>query len=114
MRFCGRYVFDIDTRTQVHVVILARAVIIGTWLWALSTEYSGGSVFVAVLCMALGPELECSVGVRELTSSISYARCLLLGYVRSALRLFMLRKPNATAAPTASSQKWPQLHEQQY
>ncbi len=70
-----------------YVVILARAVIIGTWLWALSTEYSVGSVFVAVLCVALGPELECSVGVRELTSSISYARCLLLGYVRSALRL---------------------------
>ncbi len=50
---------------------------IGTWLWALSVE------------------LECSVGVRELTSSIFYARCLLLGYVRTALCLLMLRKPNA-------------------
>ncbi len=39
-------------------------------------------MFVDVLCVALGPELECSVGVHELTSSISYARCLLLGYVR--------------------------------
>ncbi len=47
------------------VVILARV--------AVSTEYS--------------VELECSVGVRELTSSIFYARCVLLGYVRSALCL---------------------------
>ncbi len=51
------------------------SVIIGTWLWALSVE------------------LECSAGVRELTSGIFYARCLLLGYVRSALCLSMLRKP---------------------
>ncbi len=51
------------------------SVIIGTWLWALSVE------------------LECSAGVRELTSSIFYARCPLLGYVCSALCLLMLRKP---------------------
>ncbi len=38
-----------------YVVILSRAVIIGTWPWALSVE------------------LEFSVGVRELTSSIFYA-----------------------------------------
>ncbi len=78
----------------VRHVILARVcynlhVAMCRWLGILS------SVFVAVLCVALGPELECSVGVRELTSSISYARCLLLGYVRSVLRLLMLRKPNA-------------------
>ncbi len=42
--------------------------------------------------VALSVELECSAGVRELTSSIFYARCLLLGYVRSALCLLMLRK----------------------
>ncbi len=46
------------------------SVIIGTWLWALNVE------------------LECSVGVRELTSSIFYARCILLGYVCSALCLY--------------------------
>ncbi len=56
-----------------YVVILAHAVIIGTWLWALSTEYS--------------VELECSVVVRELTSSIFYAQCLLLGCVHSTLCL---------------------------
>ncbi len=56
-----------------YVVIIACAVIIGTWLWALSIEYS--------------VELECSVGVCEHTSSIFYARCLLLGYVHSALCL---------------------------
>ncbi len=33
------------------------------------------------------------IGVRELTTSIFYARCLLLGYVRSALCLLILRKP---------------------
>ncbi len=33
------------------------------------------------------------IGVRELTSSIYYVQCLLLGYVRSALCLLMLRKP---------------------
>ncbi len=59
-----------DTSWYLHV-----SVIFGTWLWALSVE------------------LECSAGVRELTSTIFYARCLLLGYVRSALCLLMLRKP---------------------
>ncbi len=40
------------------------------------------------------------IGVRELTSSIFYARCLLLGYVRSALCLLMLRKPCGCACKT--------------
>ncbi len=56
--------FDTCAVYDLHV-----SVIIGTWLWALSVE------------------LECSGGVRELTSSILYARCLLLSYVRSALCL---------------------------
>ncbi len=89
---------DLETRGQgcVRHVILARVCYI--WHMAMCRWLCLGSVFswyVAVLCVALVPELECSVGVRELTSSISYARCLLLGYVCSALRLFMLRKPNA-------------------
>ncbi len=42
-----------DTLCYLHV-----SVIIGTWLWALSVE------------------LECSVGVLELISSIFYARCI--------------------------------------
>ncbi len=37
-----------------YVVILARAVIIGTWLWAVSTEYSVGSVFVPRGCFVRG------------------------------------------------------------
>ncbi len=43
------------------------------WHMALGSEYS--------------VELECSVGVHELTSSIFYARYFLLGYVRSVLCL---------------------------
>ncbi len=61
---------------------------------------SARAVYVVILArvcynwhVALSVELECSAGVCELTSSIFYARCLLLGYVRSALRLLILRKP---------------------
>ncbi len=49
-------------------------------------------VMLACVCynwhVALSVELECSVGVRELTSSIFYAQCVLLGYVLSALCLY--------------------------
>ena len=47
--------------------------------------------YIGCLDLALSPELECSDGVCELNSSIFYARCLLLGYVCSALRLLMLK-----------------------
>ncbi len=54
----------------------------------------GGVRYVVILArvcynwhVALSVELECSAGVRELTSRIFYARCLLLGHVRSALCL---------------------------
>ncbi len=73
MRFCGRCSIRARYSTVRGAVYIRRdtylyvSVIIGTWLWALSVE------------------LECSAGVRELTSSIFYARCLLLGYVCSAL-----------------------------
>ncbi len=62
-------------------------------LWAaFDTRYARGIRRDTCTCLvALGSEcrveLECSTGVRELTSSIFYARCRLLGYVRSALCL---------------------------
>ncbi len=61
-RFCGRF----DTRA-VYVVILVR--VCYNWHVALGSECQVGG----------------SAGVCELTSSIFYAQCLLLGYVHSPL-----------------------------